>query len=103
MGAASPVFAESAAPGGPLDDLERELAQAIVTSLDLPDVDVDGLGPDTSLYGQGLGLDSIDILEVALVVSKRYGFELHSDDPDNEKIFRSIGSLAELVRRRRTR
>jgi acyl carrier protein len=50
-----------------------------------------------------MGLDSIDILEVALVVSKRYGFELRSDDPLNEQIFRSLGSLTEHVRRHRSK
>jgi acyl carrier protein len=86
-----------------MDELQREIAQAIVDALGLPDVRVDELGTETQLYGEGLGLDSIDILEVALVVSQRYGFELRSDDPDNEKIFRSLGSLAEHVRSHRTR
>lgn len=86
-----------------MDELQREVAQTIVDALGLPDVHVDELGTETQLYGEGLGLDSIDILEVALVVSQRYGFELRSDDPDNEKIFQSLGSLAEHVRRHRTR
>jgi acyl carrier protein len=86
-----------------MDELQREIAQAIVDALGLPDVRVDELETETQLYGEGLGLDSIDILEVALVVSQRYGFELRSDDPDNEKIFRSLGSLAEHVRSHRTR
>jgi len=102
MRAAATATAE-AAQADVRDGLERELAQAIVESLGLPDVDVASLGPDTPLYGEGLGLDSIDILEVALVVSKRYGFELRSDDPDNEKIFRTLGSLAQHVRTHRSR
>ena len=55
--------------------------------------------PDAPLYGEGLGLDSIDILEVALVVSQRYGFQLRSDDEDNVRIFRSLASLADAHRR----
>jgi len=86
-----------------MDELERQIAEAIVDALGLPDVRVDDLRTETQLYGEGLGLDSIDILEVALVVSKRYGFELRSDDPENEKIFQSLGSLAEHVRRHRTK
>lgn len=86
-----------------MDELERQIAEAIVDALGLPDVRVDDLRSETQLYGEGLGLDSIDILEVALVVSKRYGFELRSDDPENEKIFQSLGSLAEHVRRHRTK
>ena len=86
-----------------LNALEREIADSIIETLGLPDVRVDELRPDTPLYGEGLGLDSIDILEVALMVSRRYGFELRSDDPENERIFRSLGSLAEHVRRHRSR
>jgi len=86
-----------------MDELERQIAEAIVDALGLPDVRVDDLRAETQLYGEGLGLDSIDILEVALVVSKRYSFELRSDDPENEKIFQSLGSLAEHVRRHRTK
>lgn len=85
-----------------MDALQRELAETIVDALGLPDVRIDELAADTRLYGEGLGLDSIDILEVALVVSKRYGFELRSDDPQNEKIFESLRSLAEHVGRHRT-
>jgi acyl carrier protein len=84
-----------------MDELERQIAEAIVDALGLPDVRVDDLRAETQLYGEGLGLDSIDILEVALVVSKRYGFELRSDDPENEKIFQSLVT-AEHVRRHRT-
>ena len=49
------------------------------------------------LYGEGLGLDSIDILEVALVVSQRYGFQMRSDDEDNVRIFKSLASLAQHI------
>jgi acyl carrier protein len=86
-----------------MDELEQELAESIIEALGLPDVRPDQLTSETPLYGEGLGLDSIDILEVALVVSKRYGFELRSDDPENERIFRSLGSLAEHIRRHRSK
>ena len=85
-----------------MDALERELAESIIDTLGLPDLRADDLTADTALYGEGMGLDSIDILEVALLVSKRYGFELRSDDPENQKIFSSIGSLATHIRRHRT-
>ncbi|HSQ09970.1 MAG TPA: phosphopantetheine-binding protein [Burkholderiaceae bacterium] len=86
-----------------MDQLEREIAESIVDALALPDVRIEDLSTDTPLYGEGMGLDSIDILEVALIVSKRYGFELRSDDPLNEQIFRSLGSLTEHVRRHRSK
>ena len=77
-------------------DLQRELATLLVEALNL-DTAAEAIDPEAPLYGEGLGLDSIDILEVALVVSQRYGFQLRSDDEDNVRIFRSLASLAEHV------
>jgi acyl carrier protein len=76
-----------------LTDFEREIAQFIVTTLNL-DVAPDQIAPLDPLYGDGLGLDSIDVLEIALAVSKQYGFQMRSDDPDNVNIFSSMRSLA---------
>ncbi|MEP7057662.1 MAG: phosphopantetheine-binding protein [Caldimonas sp.] len=77
-------------------DLQREVAALLVEALNL-DVAADSIDPSAPLYGEGLGLDSIDILEVALVVSQRYGFQLRSDDEDNVRIFASLASLAEHI------
>ncbi len=73
-----------------------EIANMIVTSLNL-EVPAASIEPDAPLYGEGLGLDSIDILEVALVISKQYGLQLRADSDDNTQIFRSLRSLAEHV------
>ena len=78
------------------NDLQREVAALLVESLNL-DISPDTIDPLAPLYGDGLGLDSIDILEVALVVSQRYGFQLRSDDEDNVRIFKSLASLAEHI------
>ncbi|HSH98760.1 MAG: phosphopantetheine-binding protein [Methylophilaceae bacterium] len=88
----------------PLDDtsLQLEIAELMVQSLNL-DVAATEIKSDSPLYGDGLGLDSIDILEVALVVSKRYGLQLKADNEDNHKIFSSLGSLTEYVATQRTR
>ena len=77
-------------------DLQRELAGLLVDALNL-DIGAESIDPEAPLYGEGLGLDSIDILEVALVVSQRYGFQLRSDDEDNVRIFASLASLAEHI------
>lgn len=77
-------------------DLQREVAALMVEALNL-DVAPDSIAPEAPLYGEGLGLDSIDILEVALVVSQRYGFQLRSDDADNVRIFTSLASLTEHI------
>ena len=80
---------------------ERELAELIVTTLNLELLAGD-IDPEAPLYREGLGLDSIDILEIALEISKAYGFQLRSDDSDNVKIFSSLHSLSEHVQRSRT-
>jgi acyl carrier protein len=78
------------------DALQREIAQLMVKALNL-EVSADEIDPDQPLYGKGLGLDSIDILEIALVVSKHYGLQLKADSEDNHRIFGSLRSLSEYV------
>ncbi len=73
-----------------------EIAGIIVSALNL-EMSPSEIDPDDSLFGEGLGLDSIDILEVALVISKQYGIQLRADDEDNTHIFRSLRSLADYV------
>ena len=82
-------------------DLQREVAQLLIESLNL-EVSADQITPDAPLYGDGLGLDSIDVLEVALVVSKRYGLQLRSDSADNQHIFSSLRSLCDYIATQRT-
>ncbi len=79
---------------------EKELAQLIVTSLNL-EVAADDIQPDAPLYGDGLGLDSIDILELSLAISKAYGIQLKSDHADNSKIFSSLRSLNAHIQQHR--
>lgn len=84
-----------------MNDQERELADLIVAALNL-EIGAEEIDPEAPLYRDGLGLDSIDILEIALAVSKKYGFQLRSDDSDNIKIFSSLRNLSEHVQRNRT-
>ncbi len=76
--------------------LEQELAALLVEALNL-DLDAAAIDPTAPLYGDGLGLDSIDILELALEVSRHYGFQLRSDDENNQQIFQSLRCLAAHV------
>ncbi len=91
----------------PVDDaleqspLEYELAVLLVESLNLEAAPAE-IVPTAPLYGEGLGLDSIDILEVALEVSRKYGFQLRSDDERNQQIFESLRSLATHVAQNRS-
>jgi acyl carrier protein len=79
---------------------ELELAQLIVTSLNL-EVLAGEIEPEAPLYGEGLGLDSIDILELSLAISKTYGVQLKSDDADNNKIFSSLRNLNQHIQQHR--
>jgi acyl carrier protein len=82
--------------------LQREIAGLLVQALNL-EVQPADIDPDAPLYGEGLGLDSIDILEVALVVSKQYGVQLRADAEENQQIFRSLRHLAEYIAAQRTK
>ncbi len=81
---------------------ERELAELLVESLNLDGVDPAGIDPEAPLFGAGLGLDSIDALELALAISKKYGFQLRSDNDDNRRIFASLRALSAHVEQHRT-
>jgi acyl carrier protein len=81
---------------------ESELAALIVQALNL-EVSPDEIDPEAPLFGDGLGLDSIDMLEIALAVSKKYGFKLRSDDADNERIFASLRALTAHIEKHRTK
>jgi len=82
--------------------IESELAALIVQALNL-EIRPDEIDPDAPLFGDGLGLDSIDMLEIALAVSKKYGFKLRSDDADNERIFASLRALTAHIEKHRTK
>lgn len=82
--------------------VRRDLALLITKALNL-DVTPEAIDADAPLYGEGLGLDSIDILEIALVVAKEYGIQLKADSEENHVIFSSLNALAEFVVAQRTK
>ncbi len=84
------------------DALLPEVAELIVAALNL-EVAPGEIEADAPLFGEGLGLDSIDVLEIALVISKRYGFQLRSDNEDNVRIFSSLRTLAAHIAARRSK
>ena len=83
-------------------ELQREVAELMIECLNL-EVTADQITPDDPLYGDGLGLDSIDVLEVALVVSKRYGLQLRDDSANNQRIFSSLRNLSDYIATKRIR
>jgi acyl carrier protein len=80
---------------------QHELATLVVQCLNLEGVEPASIDPAAPLFGGELGLDSIDALEIALAISKRYGFQLRSDNPENRQIFASLGSLSDHVEQHR--
>jgi len=79
---------------------EAELASLIVSTLNL-DVTADTIDPEVPLYSEGLGLDSIDMLEISLVVAQRYGVKLRADDENNAAIFKSLRALSAHIQAHR--
>lgn len=80
---------------------ELALAQLIVTALDLDDVAPADIDPEAPLFGDGLGLDSIDALEISLAVAKTYKVQLKADDDNNHAIFRNLRSLSAFIQSQR--
>ncbi len=82
---------------------EHELAQLIVESLNLEDLEPEEIDPEATLFGETYGLDSIDALELALAISGKYGFQLKSDDERNRQVFATLRSLSAHVESNRVR
>lgn len=88
---------------GNTPELQREVAELLVECLNLEDISAAEIDPDAPLFGDGLGMDSIDVLEVALSVGKKYGVQLKADSPDNNRIFGSLRQLSDHIAAQRTR
>jgi acyl carrier protein len=98
IASASPSPTQSPADAALLLDVAKLMVEAL--NLEIAPADI---APDEPLYGDGLGLDSIDILEIALVVSKHYGLQLQAGEKENHAIFRSLRSLADHIAVHRTK
>lgn len=85
-----------------MSPLESEVAKMIIETLNLDDIEVEDIEPEAALFGEGLGLDSIDALELSVAISQRYGFQIKSDDSDNQRIFSSLRTLSQVIEERRS-
>ena len=77
--------------------IESRLKEIVVASLDLEDIAVADIETDVPLFGEGLGLDSVDALELGMAVKKEFGITFSSNPADNKKIFRSVKTLADYI------
>ena len=80
-----------------MNALQQDIAQLIIDTLNLEDVTVDDIPPDLPLFGEGLGLDSVDALELALALQKRYDIRIASDSKDARQHFTTVATLAAFV------
>ncbi|MFC3650769.1 phosphopantetheine-binding protein [Dyella humi] len=80
-----------------MNALQQDIAQLIIDTLNLEDVTVNDIPPDLSLFGEGLGLDSVDALELALALQKRYDIRIASDSKDARQHFTTVATLAAFV------
>ncbi len=85
-----------------MTESERKLAELLVTTLELEDIRPEDIDPQAPLFREGLGLDSIDALEIALAVSQHYGVQLKADDTANREAFASLAALAQFISTHRT-
>lgn len=83
--------------------LEGEVAQLLVETLNLEQVEADAIDPEAPLFNDGLGLDSIDALELSLGISMQYGFQIKSGDSNNVEVFSSLRSLSRHIEQQRTK
>ena len=80
-----------------MTDLNLELKGLIIEALGLEDVTVDDIGDDQTLFGEGLGLDSVDALELGLAIQKRYGIRIDAEAKDTRTHFANVNALAAFV------
>jgi len=86
----------------PQSDFEKEVADLIVKSLNLEDIDASEIEPEETLFGDGLALDSIDALELALAITQKYSVQLRSDDANIKEVFGSLRSLSAYIQEQRS-
>ncbi|AWY42409.1 acyl carrier protein [Pseudomonas putida] len=79
------------------DSLNRDIKALIIEALGLEDISVEDIGDQQTLFGEGLGLDSVDALELGLAIQKKYGIKIDADAKDTRNHFSNVASLAAFV------
>ena len=81
-----------------IEELKKEIKNVIISSLELEDVTADDIKDDEALFGEGLGLDSIDALELGMALKKHFNLQLSSNKEENKKYFYSVKTIADFIR-----
>lgn len=84
-----------------LTQAQREMAELIIEALNLEDTSPEDIDPQEPLFGEGLGLDSIDALEIALAISQKYGVQMQAEDDSTRSAFETLNSLTQFVEAQR--
>ncbi|HTO39093.1 MAG TPA: phosphopantetheine-binding protein [Brumimicrobium sp.] len=85
-----------------MEELKKELKEKLIEALNLEDLTPDDISDDEALFGEGLGLDSIDALELIIILDKDYGIKL-TDSKDGKKIFETVETMATFIKENRTK
>jgi acyl carrier protein len=80
-----------------MDDLKRQIKELIISALELEDIRPENISDSEPIFGEGLGLDSIDALELGIALKKRFGVKFSSENADNRKHFASVDALAAYI------
>lgn len=79
-------------------ELEQQIKQLIIDSLELEDISIDDIQDEEPLFNDGLGLDSIDALEIGMALKKEYNLTLSKNKEENKKVFYSVKTIADFIR-----
>jgi acyl carrier protein len=85
----------------PQSELEKQVAELIIESLNLEDMSADDIEPEAALFGEGLALDSIDALELALAITQKYAIQIKADDANVKEVFASVRNLSAFIAEKR--
>lgn len=85
-----------------MDELKQEIKELIISSLELEDVKPEDIKDDAPIFGTGLGLDSIDALELGVAIKRKFGVKLSAENEDSKKHFASVNALAEFISAEKT-
>ncbi len=86
-----------------MDGLKQELKQFLIDTLNIEDITVDDIKDDEPIFTEGLGLDSIDALELGVALKKKYGVKFSTENEDNRSYFASVNALTDFIAKERTK